>query len=120
MSKNIRILVNMIYATEADADARVAAILSGPPPSTRSEPGCLQFEFYRCLSDPRKITVMEIWESKPIYDQHWRLQMANQRGGTPPNASREVEFYERQVYVTVDGVWKPIEEDQRSETVMYV
>lgn len=43
---------------------------------SREDPGCLQFEIFRSVSDPDKFALLELWESQAALDNHAKLQAA--------------------------------------------
>jgi quinol monooxygenase YgiN len=43
---------------------------------SRKDPGCLQFDLFRSVSDPDRFALLELWESQAALDNHAKLQAA--------------------------------------------
>ncbi len=63
-----------------------------------TEPGCLQFEAFRSVSEPDKLVLLELWESDEALAEHAKMNQtrapmpAHLRG---PGATREDYIYAR-------------------------
>ena len=47
-------------------------VLIGLATPTRKEPGCLSYEIFQNLADPRDFTFVEEWASDAALDAHWQ------------------------------------------------
>jgi quinol monooxygenase YgiN len=112
----IRVLLNFRHQTSETADAQIerskAIAANG-----LQEHGCLQYEVYRSVTNPNNIAVLELWESKKVYDEHWRRQKSPPKPF--PGATSDFEFYPHETYVFDDGVWKPLNPEKRISAIMF-
>lgn len=116
----IRIVGTSSHATKEDADAMFEA-LQVVCDRALNEPGCLHFELFRSTTDPLKLCLLELWDSKTNYDAHHRLQAERKKRGELPGwPGRVIEFYQHAIYDLAEGVWVPRDEADRCEAVMFV
>lgn len=117
----VRVIVNITAPGPAEADASFAARIERCRHVEATEPGCLQYEIFRSGLDPAKLVLLEHWESRELYDEHWTSQIA--REGLPqrkPGASpSRVEMYPHETYEVVEGVWVPTRVEARSATIRW-
>ena len=117
----VRVIVNITAPSVEDADKSFAARVERGKNVETTESGCLQYEIFRSGQDPAKLVLLEHWESRAVYDQHWTSQIA--REGLPqrkPGASpSRVEIYGHETFEVVDGVWVPTRIDARSATIRW-
>ena len=62
--------------------AEFAEALKGRCQEVMTEPGCLQFEVFRSVLDPDKLTLLELWEDQAALAAHARLNTT--RAPLPP------------------------------------
>lgn len=95
--------------------------------AARSSPGCEESECYRGFEFSENVTIVELWSDEFAYSDHWRKLVED---GTPWNtilrssaersyAQNGCEFYWHQHYSTVQGVWIPPEDHERSSVLMW-
>lgn len=89
-----------------------------------TEPGCLQFEYFRSLANPDKFAIVELWESYEAYDGHWRTVQANRPAPqpgqpAPPRPQNLSEIYQHAVFDVVDGVWAPRDASRRIDSIRW-
>jgi quinol monooxygenase YgiN len=104
--------VRIVVQTErsGNLDEQIPALVARMKYVQATEPGCLQFEFFRSLDDPNRLVLIEHWASMEIYDEFlYRPQPRTATSGVPlpPPSNRQVEFYKMQVYDLIGGEWYP-------------
>lgn len=118
----------IVQSNPGDGEQRLPA-LARYAASARLEPGCVQFEDFRSISEPASLLHLELWESAEAWDQHWDrliegagssggdallelLSLAEPTlGGVEPAprgfGQNGIELYEQRFYAHSDGVWFP-------------
>jgi quinol monooxygenase YgiN len=122
----------LITVTTPSAEACAAALAQRIDPCRRAEAeeeGCLQYEVFQSALNPHRFVLCELWESKAIYDKHWRLQQEREKLNPPkppaPSKPGEfersvtAEFYNYQLFQKIDAVWTPVDAEERSETIRW-
>lgn len=82
------------------------------------EPGCLQYELFRSVSDPDNLAMLELWADRGSFDEHWEKELARQpvrpdligRADTRRAGRDGVEIYWEQAehrYSASAGLWVP-------------
>jgi quinol monooxygenase YgiN len=91
---------------------------------SRREPGCLQFESFLGIEDPRMLLDLELFgPPQQVYDAHWSLRLrtgASQWGvqramAGPPS----IEFYRHEQFVHLYDRWVPLDVARWSEQVVW-
>jgi quinol monooxygenase YgiN len=63
------ICVAEFYAKEGKIDELIDALHPLMQP-THKEPGCLRYELNHCIDDRRRVTFIEKWKNRTVFDQH--------------------------------------------------
>jgi quinol monooxygenase YgiN len=50
-------------------------------PSTRDEPGCVQYEIFQSTDDPNHVVTVELWEDEAAFSAHRAVLQAKPPGG---------------------------------------
>ena len=110
-----------IQTTIADPEHERPALIANELETLR-EPGCLEFAWMRGIENPQHILLVEAWASQRIYDQHWILR--RRTASAPPRQPGErtlgtngAEFYRREQFRLLYGLWVPADETAWSCTV---
>ena len=117
----IRLLLTFEHASEETAAAQFEKMLANAE-RARKEPGCIQYEPFRSLEFPLHTAMLELWASREAFDAHWQLCLQAVPGGLPPRSptvKATFEIYEKQEYVVHQDVWKPVEMDKRTASIMF-
>lgn len=115
----VRVIVNITAPSAEEAERSLESRIERCRKVEATEEGCLQFEIFRSAVNPENLALLEHWASLPIYDQHWKNQLAS--GGRAPRGPIPTlaEFYPHENYDVVDGIWVPTRTDARSETIRW-
>lgn len=63
--------------------------------TTRAEPGCIEYVFSPDPTDPARVRLYELWESRADLDLHLQVLRANPAEGTGvPVVTRNIAIYE--------------------------
>ncbi len=126
----VRVLVTVTAPSAEAAEATLADRVEACRTAEATEEGCLQYEVFQSKLHPNRTVLCELWASKEIYDQHWRMQQEREKKNPPKpppppkpgEAPRSVtvEFYEQHLYVRPEGIWIAADPEQRSETVRWI
>lgn len=115
----IRVIATIVLPSGDFAD-EVASSMNEVNQRRQKEPGCIQYELFRSLDDPRKIALHELWESKAAYDEHWVSQCAKDGMPDPERLKRaKVEFYQYEVFDCIEGIWQPENPEDRISTIRW-
>ncbi len=99
---------------------------------TRSQPGCVEFDYFRSISFPENNLHLELWHGPPaVYDYHYRLRTLEVRWhigvARPDDFPRDrqygldgLELYEHTWFTPVGTLWEPEEPADRLSTVRWV
>ena len=68
MKSKVRLTITLVAKREY-AD-EVANQLGSRCIEVRAEPGCLQFEIFRSVTNPNNFTLLELWSSQSALDDH--------------------------------------------------
>lgn len=73
------IIVNLYYTGRSGSAAAFAEEMekSGIAAAIRQEPGNLRYEYFRSLSDPETILLIDAWTDQNAIDQHHASEMMN-------------------------------------------
>lgn len=118
----IRVVVTLTFPNEEVAGQALAGMVEAFKPKAQEE-GALQYELFQSCTEPCKVILLEHWASKALYDKHWIGQV--EREGLPdlsdPNSPKVAfEFYHHDNYTLVDGIWQPLEPEERLNTIRWV
>jgi quinol monooxygenase YgiN len=58
------------YLARPGNEDRIAAIIEAMTNPSRAEPGCLQYQGHRSLSDPRRFFLYEVYQDEAAYAAH--------------------------------------------------
>ena len=69
--------INIYYTGEGGAARAFAEEMtrSGTVAAIRSEPGCLRYEYFFPMDDPRTVLLIDSWASQEAVDAHHRSPM---------------------------------------------
>ncbi|UFS58777.1 putative quinol monooxygenase [Subtercola endophyticus] len=86
--------------------------------------GCLEYETFQSLTEPRHLHVTELWESVAAYDEHWAAQQAEfaERKGLPPRIEGirvSFEFYQQQLMQYTGEHWVSVDDSRRSNSIWW-
>jgi quinol monooxygenase YgiN len=116
----IRVIVT-INLPDAETATATAEFLNKKCKQAQAEAGALQYELFRSFDNPKRLILLEHWESKALYDKHWIDQV--KREGVPDSSLAESafsEFYHHGNYEILDGIWQPKEEKERLSTIRWI
>lgn len=119
----VRIILQLNLSGEAERSA-LAEMLT-----TREEPGCLQFEYFRGVEFPENTLLMELWKDPEIFDLHHLRRLRDdifsdkKRPARAPIERRygdkSFEWYQHNYFCLVDSIWQPERPEERSNTVRW-
>ncbi|HVA27880.1 MAG TPA: antibiotic biosynthesis monooxygenase family protein [Candidatus Baltobacteraceae bacterium] len=101
----------------------------------RTEPGCIELDYFRDVEFPENFAQLELWESPAAFDRHWAhwgtdglfsglpALSAPNHGGTPEYPRRHginaAEFYHHQRFQLIEGAFVPFEPADRIASVRW-
>jgi quinol monooxygenase YgiN len=125
----LRAIVSVCYPTEKEALEELERLKEFMP-RTLKHRGCIEWELFHSTTDPRKVVLLEVFDSLDSYDEHHRSRVEGRKNATLPPLSdhwlkgmREgtsVEFYRRELYkLTDEHVWVATDEVKRSNAIRF-
>lgn len=114
----VRVIVTINFPSAEVAEQAAAGMVEANKP-VKERPGAVQYEVFRSAEDPCKVVLLEHWADRPLYDKHWRMQLA---AGGPDlgDLVPQVEFYSHQNYgINEEGVWYPADEAAQSDMIRW-
>jgi quinol monooxygenase YgiN len=122
----LRVVISVSYPTVEQANQELDQLRAFMP-FTLKHRGCLQFEAFQSITEPRNIILLEMFESLAAYDEHHRSRLSGRDAGTLPPLSERwmkgmregtiAEFYRHDLYKLVDDRWVPVNQARRSATI---
>lgn len=75
---------------------RILAVAPNAQAATRTEPGCLAYDFYTCTDNPDRLVFVESWKDKAAHDFHMDQQH------TKDFIAFHEQFHERLTFETIN------------------
>lgn len=81
--------------------------------NVRTEPGCVEAEAYRSVTDPSHVAVVQLWADQYAFSEHWRRSHV-----LDASEVARAEFYPHQ-YFDLDGAWVAQEHEGRNSGIVW-